>query len=210
MPVFQEMNVPVPVEEVLKRLGRKSRMQVSPQLARLANDEAERCRPLMTPKGVYERFGLSLDGDSGVRFTGRFSVRSADLRRWVRGCDEVVVMVVTVGEGIGARVEELVRAGEVTRGMIADAVGSETVEEVANVLTRIVTNAARRSTTKRYSPGYGDWAVTDQGALLELVGAERIGVRVNASAQMIPEKSISAVIGLKDRAGTLRRSGDLS
>jgi hypothetical protein len=196
------MKIPIPVDEVLRRLGRKGKMEVSPQLARLVNEEISICQDLMTPMGIYDRFGLSLDRSGAVSISGGFTVNSSDLYRWVRGCDELVVMVVTVGPGINERVQELTEAGEVTRGMIVDAIGSETVEELAGVLNRIIANTARKAVTKRYSPGYGDWDLTDQKSLLELIGAGEIGVTVSDSSQMIPEKSISAVIGLRDRAVT--------
>ena len=110
--------------------------------------------------------------------------------------DELGIMVVTVGEWIQAWVWELTESGGVTLGMIVDAIGSETVEEIADVVDQIIRNTSRKATTKRYSPGYGDWDVTDQKALLELVESERIGVTVNESSQLVPEKSISAVLGL--------------
>jgi len=199
MPVFKEMKIPVPIDEVLRRLGKKRNMDISNQLAWLVNEETEKCQSLMTPMGIYERFEVSLEKEDVVEVKDGLSIESADLYRWVSGCDEIVVMAVTIGEEIITRVEELVEASEVTRGMIVDAIGSETVEELANVLNRIICTTVRKATTKRYSPGYGDWEVTDQKALLDLIHGDQIGIRVNDTSQMVPEKSISAVIGLEDR-----------
>jgi hypothetical protein len=199
MPVFHDMKVPVPVDEVLRRLGKKRKMEISRELARIVNEEVATCQGLMTPKGIYERFDISMERPEIIEIRGGFTIKSADLFDWMENCDEMVVLVVTVGGGINARTGELVDSGEVTRGMVVDAIGSETVEELANVISRIIQNTVRKMTTKRYSPGYGDWDLTDQKSLLDLVDAERIGVTVNASSQMVPEKSISAVIGLRNR-----------
>jgi len=199
MPVFGEMKVPVPVDRVLRRLGKKRKMNLSPRLAHLVNEEAEKCQRLITPMGIYERFDISLNKENVVEIRGGFSIESIDLYCWLKGCDEIVVLAVTIGDGIIARVEGLVGAREVTRGMIVDAIGSETVEEVANLLNRMICTTVRKATTKRYSPGYGDWKVTDQKALLDLIHGEKIGIKVNNASQMVPEKSISAVIGLEDR-----------
>jgi cobalamin-dependent methionine synthase I len=49
--------------------------------------------------------------------------------------------------------------------------------------------------TKRYAPGYGDWELSSQTALLSLVDAGRIGIRLTGDFLMIPAKSISGVIG---------------
>jgi len=199
MPVFLDMKVPVPVDEVLRRLGKKRKMEISGELAKLVNEEVVTCQKLMAPKGVYERFDISMDRPGTIEIRDGLTIESADLFDWMENCDEIVVLVVTIGGAIHARTGELVEAGEVTRGMIVDAIGSETVEELANLLNRTIENTVRRMTTKRYSPGYGDWEVTDQEALIALADAERIGVSVNESSLMVPEKSISAVIGLRNR-----------
>jgi len=200
MPIFKEMKTAVPIEQVLRRLGKKKRMDLSGRLARLVNEEVGICQALMSPMGIYEKFALGLDGSSSVVIGDGFSIESPDLYRWVDGCEEMILMVVTVGDAITTRTEDLMSGGETTRAMIADAIGSETVEELADVLNRIVSNTVRKRMTRRYSPGYGDWDIRDQNALLELIGAKRIGVTVNSASQMIPEKSISAAIGIKGGA----------
>lgn len=199
MPIFEDMKVPVPVDEVLRRLGKKRKMEVSGELARIVNEEVDACQRLMNPKAVYERFVVTKEPPATISFRNGFAVLSADLFGWMENCNEIVVLVTTIGREVHERSVELVDAGEVTRAMIVDAIGSETVEELANVVNRIIRDTVRKITTKRYSPGYGDWDVIDQKALLDLVEAERIGVTVNESSLMIPEKSISAVIGLQDR-----------
>jgi cobalamin-dependent methionine synthase I len=51
--------------------------------------------------------------------------------------------------------------------------------------------------TRRFSPGYGDWPLTVQKEIVDRLKAGRIGVRVNESCVLIPEKTITAVAGLK-------------
>jgi len=210
VPVFKEMKVQVPLGEVMRRLGRKKSMSVTPGLAAMVNEEVEHCRELMGPMAVFDRFAITHERGGIVSIKDAFSIHSGNLSDWVAGCDELVIMVVTVGPDIVARARRLIEEGEVTRAMIVDAIGSETVEELADVVNRIIRNTVRKAATKRYSPGYGDWKVTDQKALLGLVGAEEIGVTVNEASQMIPEKTISAVIGLagmEGAAGGCRRQG---
>ncbi len=197
MPVLKDISIPVPVNEVLRRLGSKKQMKISSRLARIVNEEIEVCQRLIAPMGIYERFAVSLDREDSVTIGGALEVESSDLYHWIQGCGEVVVMVVTLGGGITERMNDLLDNGVVTRAMIVDAIGSETVEGVANAVDRIIRNTVRMATTKRYSPGYGDWGLMDQEPLLRLVGAEQIGVGVNENSIMVPEKSISAVIGLK-------------
>jgi cobalamin-dependent methionine synthase I len=59
--------------------------------------------------------------------------------------------------------------------------------------------AAKRGlvTTRRYSPGYGDWGVSAQKDFLAWLGAGHIGIKLTESSQMLPEKSVSAILGIK-------------
>jgi len=61
--------------------------------------------------------------------------------------------------------------------------------------------------TDRFSPGYGDLPLEVQPALLEAAQAHRIGVTAAPSLMMIPQKSVSALIGLSDRPQMARIRG---
>lgn len=51
----------------------------------------------------------------------------------------------------------------------------------------------------RYSPGYGDLDLEIQPKLLKLLDGEQIGITTNSSHLLLPQKSITALIGLSDR-----------
>jgi cobalamin-dependent methionine synthase I len=54
-------------------------------------------------------------------------------------------------------------------------------------------------TKGRYSPGYGDLSLSFQPVLLnELNAAKLLGITLTDSYLMIPRKSISAIIGVKE------------
>ena len=54
-------------------------------------------------------------------------------------------------------------------------------------------------TTPRFSPGYGDWSITEQARIIRLLDGQRqIGLNVTKDSLMIPRKSITAVIGIAD------------
>ena len=50
----------------------------------------------------------------------------------------------------------------------------------------------------RYSPGYGDFPLAAQGALVALLDAPRkAGVSLTSSLLLVPPKSVTAVIGVR-------------
>jgi len=51
----------------------------------------------------------------------------------------------------------------------------------------------------RYSPGYGDFPLAAQRELLSLLDAPRkVGVSLTDTLLMVPSKSVSAIIGIKE------------
>jgi hypothetical protein len=85
-----------------------------------------------------------------------------------------------------------------TEAMVMDAFGSEAVEGVVNTLCTRLRESERESVpTRRFSPGYGDWDLSAQRAVLEELGAAEIGIGVGDSSILIPEKSVTAIMGWK-------------
>jgi cobalamin-dependent methionine synthase I len=57
--------------------------------------------------------------------------------------------------------------------------------------------AEGESLTPRYSPGYGNFPLDAQRAILDLLDTPRkIGVSLTGTMLMVPSKSVSAVIGV--------------
>ena len=57
-----------------------------------------------------------------------------------------------------------------------------------------------RLLVSRYSPGYGDLPLETQTAVFKALDCERtIGVTLTESLLMRPSKSVTAVIGMKER-----------
>lgn len=56
--------------------------------------------------------------------------------------------------------------------------------------------------TPPFSPGYGDWSLAAQDRVLDLLQApKRIGLTLTEGGMLVPEKSITALVGISDRAG---------
>ena len=54
--------------------------------------------------------------------------------------------------------------------------------------------------TPPFSPGYGDWDLGAQQAILDLLQApKRLGLTLTAGGMLVPEKSVTALVGISDR-----------
>jgi len=138
--------------------------------------------------------------DERLEIESAFAIDSRKVITWMNGCSEIYLAAVTLGPELDAKVAELSQSGDMTRAFLLNAYGGEAAEALMESLDREIARqvqARGMTTTKRYSPGYGDWPVTAQRDLLGHLGAERIGIRLTESCLMIPEKSVSAIIGVK-------------
>lgn len=111
---------------------------------------------------------------------------------------EVAVLAVTIGSELEKAVSNYFADGDYTRGLLLDAAGTTAVEAAADAANDLIAAQAARlgfTALPRFSPGYGDWPLTDQPAVVALAGGG-IDLTVTASAMLVPRKSVTAVIGL--------------
>ena len=171
--------------------------------------ELERCETLLLrtarPRLVWRLFPLSSDG----RLEGTdYRPAGEDIRAFLSDCDSVVLLAAT----LGAEAENLIRraAGrDMAEAVILDAAGSAAIEKVCdNFCEDLAAELAPRCLTDRFSPGYGDMPLSDQFALFRVLDvSRRIGVTLSDSALMIPQKSVTALIGVSERPQKKRSRG---
>ncbi len=130
-------------------------------------------------------------------------LRGSDIRRLLDGCDEAVLMALT----LGADLEKLLIREEVTNmsdAFVLDACASEAVEEAADDFEnklREEMHGSGKYLTNRFSPGYGDYPISVQRQLLECLNALRaIGLTLTPTDLMVPRKSITAILGISCKA----------
>ncbi len=112
--------------------------------------------------------------------------------------DGAAVFAVSIGSGIDNWSRKFFEEDEPLAGYIADLIGSEIAEALADWLeAKIAAHALELGTkhSNRYSPGYCDWSVAEQHKLFSLLPDNFCGVRLNNSGLMVPQKSISGIVG---------------
>ena len=121
--------------------------------------------------------------------------------------ERMAACVCTIGPALERRVAELTAADELLRALVLDTAGSVAAEAAAEHMDRLIAEAAAAldvRTSRRASPGYGDWPVEGQATLFGLVPAGRIGVRLSPGGMMIPRKSVSFAVHVDRRPVRLR------
>lgn len=117
---------------------------------------------------------------------------------------QLIVYLVTIGPGIDEISKKLSDEGDVYNAFLLNGIGAGAADAVAQDLNNYLNHRYIQDTEnykfRRLSPGYGDWPLSDQRKIFELLHPEeRLGVILNEGDIMIPEKSTSGIMGIKAR-----------
>ena len=164
-------------------------------MARLSSCEAK-LRLAARPRVLWRLFAREADGT--LRGTG-FRPRGDAIARRLKGCDAVILMAATLGSGV----ERLIRRAQATdmsEALLLDACGSAAIENVCDNLCADLAERFRpQALTERFSPGYGDFPLEQQRALFAVLDVtRRIGITLSAGGVMLPQKSVTALVGVSD------------
>ncbi len=184
-------------EEALRYLGYGGAAP-DPRTKELLESCAEEIESLSTIRVAHRVYpDLTVEGDA-VRFGG-VSFQSRDLARTLSGCTGAVVLCATLGAQAD-RIRARASRTDLARATVLDAAQSAYIEQVCDRFCasfRESGEAGGMSMTARYSPGYGDFPISCQPMLLALADAtRRIGLTCGETFMLMPQKSVTAVIGL--------------
>lgn len=126
---------------------------------------------------------------------------SATLKNSLRGCSAAQLFVVTLGPRIDERVSQLFEAMDGLEGLFLDTAGWLALQSALGALRRLLGARARAEggrLTRRAGPGYLDWPIEEQPALVGALaaGAALPGIEVLESGAILPEKTITGLFGL--------------
>jgi hypothetical protein len=191
---------PVITGDLVLRLQRYRDPAAAPAALREAAAEAAReAAGLLRPRAVVWRGPVAaVEAGRAVRLGDR-RFASRLLARVLAHASVAYVFVVTIGEALERAVDEHGAARRGLEALLLDTAGLAAVLRLARAVrlrAREVERPAR--VTHRVSPGYGDWPVEDQAALLGVLGEAPLPVMVTSAAWMLPRKSLSGVLGVED------------
>ena len=130
---------------------------------------------------------------------GFTKTESRDLAKNLGDCDRAVLFAATVGIGMDRLIGKYTRLSP-SRAVMIQALGSERVESLCDAFEgylkeRLGEGIALRP---RFSPGYGDLSLEFQREVFALLDCPRsLGISLSESLLMTPEKSVTALIGIK-------------
>ena len=199
---FESISIPLPRKEIYRRLGF---MKGVTEISSSQKEEIERfiqdALSLIHLKGAGLRMPVQEIKGARIILTEDVTFESNQLAALLRNCREIVLMGATAGNDIMKAIEEDAAGRNVTRGIVFDATASETVDAsldwIMDYFNRTLLRENRQLLKKRYSAGYGDLLLETQNTIYRLLQLDRIGIQITESCILIPEKSVTAVTGIR-------------
>ena len=186
--VWQVPPLPAPDPETVLRYARGGH---SAGVDALLGEVIREGGPLVAPRLCFGIREIRVSPEE-VAF-GDLTAKSRDLARHLAGYRRAVLFAATVGAGADRAISRAERQSP-ARALLLDAFFSERVEALCDLFT-----AQYNDPCRRFSAGYGDLPLEFQREIFRVLDCpRRIGVSLGDNLLMVPTKSVTAVIGVKE------------
>lgn len=164
----------------------------------LIDECIEEVMQVMECRSTYRRFPLEICGKGLMRVCG-IEFHSENLAKNLRDCEEVIFMAATLGPGPD-RLMNRYQKLHISKAAVLQATAAAAIESYCNELQSEIADDLSGENLflrPRFSPGYGDLSLNVQADFLGMLdAAKQAGIVLSDGGVMIPEKSVTAVIGI--------------
>lgn len=175
------------INEILSYLGMNEKNAPS-DCVRAATDAEKMLFEAAEPRLTYKIFD-SISACSAF-------ISGDDIKEFLNGSRKIVVFAATLGAYVDAKLLKLSTL-DIAASLYFDACANAAIENVCDNFCADM-SAKYKNITERYSPGYGDYPISAQNTIARVLDMQKnIGVSVSQSGLLIPQKSVTAVFGIK-------------
>ncbi|SEQ06417.1 5-methyltetrahydrofolate--homocysteine methyltransferase [Lachnospiraceae bacterium RM5] len=168
-------------------------------MTKIILEQEENVLKNIKPDYTYKVFDIEED-DGKIHLKGtNVYLQGESIKEHLKYCNKAVIMCATLSD----KLDKLLRQAEVSNmlnALIIDALANAAIEQVCDKAEDIILkNFKDYKSTWRFGVGYGDFPLSQQGEILNILNAGKlIGVCMNESFILTPRKSVTCVIGLSD------------
>jgi len=194
-----EADIDIDKQQVLHNIGCGTEGKLPARIGSLVDEYLENARYLIEPAYSCVIRDIKLVQGSRVVIEGPIIFKGEVIARLLKQCVKAALLLVTIGSHLEETACRLAEDGLLLQATVLDAIGSVAVEKVADFVQSRVGDVAHTQglhVSRRFSPGYCDWDVSQQKIVFQVVNGDSIGVRLTEGCQMFPRKSMSGLIGI--------------
>lgn len=194
-----QVDVGIDKRSVYRYLGYGADGEPPPRISSLIDEYVDNAQQLIEPSYTYVVRNVLLHQGSRVLIEGPVVFQSEVVTRLLSRCRRVGVLVATIGGRLEEMARRLAHDGLLLQASVLDAIGSSTVETVADVAHWVIAKRVSGEedvTSRRFSPGYCDWDISQQLMVFRAVERDATEVHLTDDCLMIPRKSLSGIVGI--------------
>jgi len=173
--------------------------QRRPRLVEIAQHAVDEGTTLIDPAAVYRTFIVESLRHERLNLAGGGRLSGELITQHLASAEQVALIAATIGQRLEQRVAEMM-PNDPSYALALDGYGSVAAEALGAAVCAFIEEQAARNnqcTSMPLSPGLIGWPVdVGQPEIFQLLDGGLIGLTLNDSAQMIPRKSVSIVLGL--------------
>lgn len=184
--------------EMLRYLGYKGQAY-GEEIERRIDRAIEICLDSVTPRYIAKKYALARN--PLMLFGADLPLLGKDIARHLQDCGGAYIFGATLGFEIEKTVGRLMKEDSAL-ALIVDSAATCAIESYCDDICSELQKQNANQLTWRFSCGYGDFPLSLQPAFARVLEMQkRIGVFVDGeSFMMTPQKSVTAVVGIKDIA----------
>jgi hypothetical protein len=193
------VDIEIDKKQVCQYIGYDDDQNLSARIASLIDDYAEHAHSLINPLFSYVIKDVEWARGSISIIEGSVIFKSRIIAQLLKHCHQVAIFLVTIGKYLEETAWQLSRDGLILEATVLDAIGSDAVEKMADFAHDRIKEVAKTQghvISRRFSPGYCDWNIGQQQMLFYALTGNTVGIRLTGECLMIPQKSISGIIGI--------------
>lgn len=193
------VDVEIDKKQVCHYIGYDDNYKLSARMSSLVDDCAKHAHQLINPLYSYVIKDVEWARGSIAFIEDSIIFKSQVVVQLLEQCQQVAIFLVTIDKYLEETAWKLSRDGLVLQATVLDAVGSSAVEKAADSVQDKIREIAETEglvISRRFSPGYCDWNIGQQRMLFHALTGHTLGVRLTGECLMIPQKSISGIVGI--------------
>ena len=207
MPVKRDWVLNLDIDQVLKNQGADpaALRKRNPRLVQIAQRALDAGLSLIEPVAAYQRLTITKRTHEQVRLESGAFLTGKTIAQLLGPARQAVVVVCTIGGKLESYASQVL-SQDPPLGLALDGLGSAAIETLAEEACAFFGNQAASDgleATIPLGPGVEGWPVeTGQAQIFKIVEAGEAGICLTPSSMMLPQKSLSLVIGLGEHVDT--------
>ncbi len=200
--IFNTIPLTIPYQAIYNRLGYNKHKTIILDKAKDKIDSkifeaAQSC----ILNGCYDIFDIQKNSGETILLSGGHIFESKNICERYKDCVQLAVLFTTSGSEVMQLIEKTIKNERGSDASIFDAAASEITDTAINWLHNYLKNTLLRAAKFvhpfRFSPGYGDFSITHQQKIFNILKLSTFNIQLTESYMLIPEKSVSAICGIK-------------